>query len=256
MYKWEKNIFKNKKIGEVEILVFLKEMQISLPEALIELLMRTNGAQFDDKIYYQNKSNNFALSDVLSTGSDSVNSIGYACEVLNDVIDTNVFIPFIRTWSGDFFLCDSEKQTIHYWDHEQDGIVEVCGNMQTFLSSIKVDTSETELETLERICRTCRLEELSQHILYEAHKNGICEIAAREGNLDLVKDCLKANLNEGNMFKNSAVSGNFEITEFLISQGWDINSIQTDGRRILDWVKWKPEYFDRVKKLGGISSKE
>lgn len=222
----------------------------------IEILQQTNGGKFKEGAHIKKGDGELWLRELLSLSPGHLSDITYRSELLNERWLPEVYMPIVSSWNGDYLFLNKMEGGIYYWDHELDDSCEsayvlVSENFEKLMSGIEFYPDESK--AFEAACSTMSLEELRQTGFFAEDYASIFSEACRQGNLELVRQCTASKLPDKNVMKFAGMNGHIDVLKFLMSRGYDINEDLGGGRTLLDWVRWKPEYYDVVKSLGGVS---
>ena len=233
-----------------DIQEYEKQTGLRLPTEVKELLCKTNGGRFMDNALLKYQSWNIPIEGFCRISSEHLWDIDRCRKDVEDTTQDINWIPFIYCASGDYIVHDNNS--VNLWDHESGELVEVCETIEQFFSKVKF---ESILSPFERFCATKRLKNFYDSP-FVSDEDLVCQQAAAEGNLLLVKDCCEAGLNKGKALKAAAMNGHAGILDYLLSIGFDLNETDEQGKTILDWLHWKPEYYEIVKGKGGKLASE
>lgn len=160
-------------------------------------------------------------------------------------------------WGGNqFLMLATPPHSISWWDHETGETHEVAANFSDLVARIEPTPPEPE-SPVEQLGRTARTEaDLAAFLASNEPTPDICYEAARNGNLDLLRLAVDKGIPTGHVLRIAAMNGEFEVFDFLVQSGIPINSLMDDGRTALDWITWKDDYYQELRKRGAKLSSE
>lgn len=239
-------------LDEEDLKALEKQLKLKLPPSLRGLLLEVNGGDFEGHASFKIGNKSPGVRAFCRIEEDHCDDILHLCESV-EYFDFHKHLPLASTWGGDFWVIGVKDHAIYYWDHEGGPLRKICDSLDEFLAGIEIEPAESEFEIK---CKTASLTEMKAWHGFDEHRGKICQEAAKHGNLVLVQGCLEDGLPPGMVMRCAAMNGSWSVLDHLISQGWDINKLEPDGRTIRDWTDYNPERSAEVEKRGGLRSKD
>ncbi|WP_367874627.1 SMI1/KNR4 family protein [Luteolibacter sp. Populi] len=229
-----------------------KELAVKLPGELRSLLLATNGGEFSYKVNatFRFKEMELEIRGFCRVETDHVEDLASVAQALSDRLDYRKHLPVAYDGGGNYLVMGIKCNSIYFWDHEGGPLVKVARSLTDFVAGIEFEPSESPFEIL---CQSASLEEMKIWQGFNEERDTLCQQAARQGNLRLVRECIAAQLPEGKVMRFAAMNGHWGIVDFLLGLGRDINAVDETGKTLLDWVQWKPPYVAEVERRGGVS---
>lgn len=224
-----------------------KECSISLPYPVIELLQEVSGGEFDDRALFSSGDLELVIRGFCSISVNHLYDISDCIEIDDEPRPT--WIPFAYTYSGDYIVYDD---AVFFWNHESGILKEICSNIAEFINNLSFSS---QISDFDHLCGYASLDEMmTSHFTDKYDK--FMENAAKCGNLLLVKQCVEKQMPVGKSLRFAAMNGNWEILDYLLETGYDLNAKDDSCKTVLDWLEWKPSYFNEVRLRGGRLSSE
>jgi hypothetical protein len=171
--------------------------------------------------------------------------------LIEDRLDCSKYLPFAPDVAGNYFVFEKIGHSVGFWDHESLEVTRVSSSLDAFFEMIGFSNPYEELE---RICASGRLGDIETKHERDLKSGTVCEIAARLGNLMLVKECIVAGFGVGLSLVEAARNGQFEIVDYLLGCGHDVNE-KFDGESFLDMINSSSDAYGELVKRGAVSAK-
>jgi len=176
------------------------------------------------------------------------------------------FVTIGTNAGGNYFLLHVATGEVYYWNHEQDdlppvrnellrvgsSIDDVIGQLTYWpgegpatISEIECVGSEGDVADVEQLARRDGIDALNEDGLR------VAEIAARDGNLPVLKRCIELGSGIRHLLHFAASGEDVEIVEYLLQQGAGINDRDKQGRTPLDRALYQGMY-DFLLTLGAV----
>lgn len=114
---------------------FEEDYEITLPENLKEFIIANNGGRPSLDIFKTLDGKEVELKSLLSFNEDDTENIYNVIEYFKGQFNGNI-LPIAMEPSGDYFCIDLTKNSIVYWNHENDVLTFIAKDLVEFLDCL------------------------------------------------------------------------------------------------------------------------
>ncbi|MBK6685934.1 MAG: SMI1/KNR4 family protein [Deltaproteobacteria bacterium] len=250
------------KLSLADIRVFERRLSITLPPSYRKAILRQNGG-VPERSLYPDAEDPVASVDVLfELGSKQMHD---AIAQLDGCLEAG-FLPVAGSSGGDLLLVELRSGRALFWNSESGSddfhpseLRALENDLGAVLRKLSGEPVAPEPDEVDRLAERGTVEDLQEflriHALEAKNSRGltITQLAARKGNLTLLKACVERGASLDGAMASAAGGHQEAVVLYLLEQGRDINEKRNGRTPLLFAGHAQPEFFEFLLARGAVA---